>query len=174
LAGLDRIAALARQGHEIGCHTAAHGRLGTISRAAYLDDCAANAALLAPIVGDGGLRTFAYPFGHVRVDLKLAIQRRFRACRGIHDGLNLGTLDLGRLRADPLEGTSADAARIDALLDETVRRRGWRIFYSHDVCEAPTRFGVTPGLLAHAVAGALRRGCAVLPVAAALDLAGVP
>ncbi len=174
LAGLDLVADLARRGHEIGCHTARHGRLGTISRRAFLDDMESNALALAPVVGDGGLRTFAYPYGIVRIDAKLAVQRRFRACRGIHDGLNRGRIDLGRIRADPLETAKSDAAGIDALLDETVRQRGWRVFYAHDVVEAGSPFAVTPRLLDHAVTGAVRRGCAVLTLSAALDAAGVP
>ena len=174
LAGPDLVADLVRRGHEVGCHTAAHGRLGQVSRADLLADIERNAALLAPLVGPRGLRTFAYPFGLVRIDAKLAIQRRFRACRGIHDGINVGRLDLGRLRAAPLEDARCDATEIDALLDAAVRQRGWLVFYSHDVSETPSPFGVTPRLLAHAVAGAARRGCAILTTDAALDAAGVP
>lgn len=172
LAGLDAVAGLARRGHEIGCHTARHGRIGEVSRAAYLAEVERNAAVLAPVTGP--LRSFAYPYGRVRIDAKIALQRRFRGCRGIHDGINEGSLDLGRLRAAPLEHAGCDEASIDRLVAETVRRRGWLIFYAHDVAEAPTRFGVTPHLLDHAVAGALARGCVVSTVDAALDAAGVP
>ena len=174
LAGPELIADLGRRGHEIGCHTASHGRPGQLSRAAYLADVERNAALLAPLVGPRGLRTFAYPFGAVRIDVKLAVQERFRACRGIHDGLNDGRLDLGRIRAVPLESAGCDAARVDALIDAAVRRRGWLVFYSHDVSEAPSRYGVAPRLLAHAVAAAARRGCAIRTMDAALDAAGAP
>lgn len=174
LAGLDLVGDLARRGHEIGCHTANHRRPGQISRAAYLADVHCNADELGPTLDGRRLQTFAYPYGIVRLDLKLAIQKHFRACRGIHGGLNARRLDLGRLRADPLESATTDEVGIDRLLDETVRRRGWRVFYSHDVDASPTRVGVTPKLLAHALVGALRRGCAVQTVAATLDGAGIP
>ena len=174
LASLDRVAALASRGHEIGCHTASHRRLGEISRVAFLADVDRNARCLEPALGGRKLQTFAYPYGIVRLDLKLAMQRRFRACRGIHDGLNVSRIDLGRLRADPLEAATIDETRIDGLLEETVERTGWRIFYAHDVDASPTRFGVTPALLAYAVEGAVRRGCAVRTVAATLDQIGVP
>lgn len=174
LASLDLVGALSGRGHEIGCHTAHHGRVGDVSRRAFLADLDRNAEILAPLTGDGGLQSFAYPYGAMRLDVKLAIQDRFRGSRGIHDGLNHGRIDLGRIRADPLEIATADEAVVDQLLDDTVRQGGWRVFYSHDVAETPTRFGVTPRLLGYAVAGALRRGCAVLTMAAALDAAGVP
>lgn len=174
LAGLDLVGDLAARGHEIGCHTAHHGRIGQISRAAFLADLDRNEEVLAPVLGRGALQTFAYPYGLVRLDVKLAIQHRFLACRGIHDGLNSGRIDLGRIRADPLENARSDAALVDRLLDETVRHGGWRVFYSHDVAAQPSEFGVTPDLLAYAVAGAIRRGCAIRTTSAALDAAGVP
>ena len=174
LASLEMVAALASRGHEIGCHTASHGRLGTISRSTFLADVDLNARCLEPALGGRKLQTFAYPYGLVRLDLKLAIQHRFRACRGIHDGLNARRIDLGRLSADPLESATIDEAGIDRLLDETLNRAGWRIFYAHDVDASPTRFGVTPWLLSYALEGALRRGCAIRTIAATLDQIGVP
>jgi peptidoglycan/xylan/chitin deacetylase (PgdA/CDA1 family) len=165
---------LAAQGHEIGCHTASHGRLGQVSRRDLLDDIDRNATVLAPALGGKALETFAYPYGLVRLDLKLAVQGRFRACRGIHDGLNRRRVDLGRVRADPLESRKLDEARVDRLLDETVRQGGWRVFYAHDVADAPTPFGVTPHLLGHAVSGAIRRGCAIRTLVETLDVIGAP
>lgn len=173
LAGLDLVGQLADRGHEIGCHTASHLRLGTVSRRAFLDDIDGNAQALTPVLGKGALQTFAYPYGSVRLDAKLAVQSRFRACRGIHDGLNHDRLDLGRIRADPLESRKLGEADVDRLLDDTVGRGGWRVFYAHDVAAEPSPFGVTPHLLAYAVAGANRRGCAIRTMAAALDAAGV-
>jgi hypothetical protein len=49
-----------------------------------------------------------------------------------------------------------------------VHRRGWLIFYSHEVAEQPGRFGVTPDLLDWAVSTAKRAGCGVANVAETL------
>ena len=173
LASFDSLADLARHGHEIGCHTARHVRPGALAASAYVADVERNARLLEPRLGTR-LQTFAYPYGAIRLDVKLRLQGRFRACRGIHGGVNRDRIDLGRLKASPLEAGPPGWAGIDRLLDDTARHGGWLVFYAHDVTATPTNYGVTPDLLARAVDTALERGCTVETVAAALDRAGVP
>lgn len=156
LAGLDQVVALSRAGHEIGCHTARHPRVGEIGHKGYLRDVDRNAQLLEPLVGK--LTTFAYPFGAIGLRAKFALQDRFDVCRGIHGAIAAGSYDRGRLDAIGLENATMGESRIDALLDAAMKRQGWLTFYSHDVSDAPTRFGITPDLLAYTVEAALRRG----------------
>lgn len=168
LAGLDQVTALSRAGHEIGCHTARHLRSTQVGMAEMLRDVARNAEILEPIVGQ--LTTFAYPYGSIAPFQKLALQRRFTACRGVHGGMMVSSYDRGRLHATALEDASIGEAGIDALLDMVVRQNAWISFYSHDVQPRPTRFGVSPDRLAYAVDGALARGCIVVPIRGALKL----
>jgi hypothetical protein len=53
----------------------------------------------------------------------------------------------------------------------TVRAKGWLIFYSHDVSERPSAFGVPPELLAFSVSAAKAAGCRVVTVASGLQAA---
>lgn len=162
LASLDEVADLSRAGHEIGCHTARHLSAPRTGLADFLRDVDRNQALLEPVVGR--LRTFAYPFGAVALRHKSPLQARFSACRSIHGGVVVGSYDRGRLDAAALEDAAIDERGIDALIDETVRLKGWLTFYSHDVTARPSRIGVTPERLAYAVDAALARGCLVEPV----------
>ncbi len=174
LADLPTIGALARRGHEIGCHTATHPNGAFTGRAAYLRDVARNAALLEPVVGQA-MTSFAYPYGAIGLLQKPALQERFLACRGIHGGVMRGRADRGRLDAVALEDGAIDEPGLDALLDAAVACRGWLVFYTHDVAERPTRFGVSPDRLAHALDGALARGCRIETVGGVCDrIAGRP
>lgn len=168
LADLATVGALARRGHEIGCHTATHRNGAFTGRAAYLRDVARNATLLEPVVGRG-LTSFAYPYGAIGLLQKPALQARFLACRGIHGGVMREHADRGRLEAVALEEEALDESGLDALLDAAVACRGWLVFYSHDVAESPTRFGVSPRRLAYALDGALARGCRIETVSGVCD-----
>lgn len=159
LAGLDRIAELSARGHEIGCHTAHHLRVTEVGTVELLRDVALNARILEPLVGK--LASFAYPYGAIGLRAKQALQSRFGVCRGIHGAMAVGFFDRGRLDATALDVTRIDRRGIDALLDAAVAKRGWLTFYTHDVREEPSGFGITPGLLAYAIDGALARGCRI-------------
>ena len=63
--------------------------------------------------------------------------------------------------------------QLDSLLDETVARRGWLVFLTHDVAPQPTKFGASPGLMNAALDGALRRSIEILPMRDALDQIGL-
>lgn len=172
LASLETVAGLARRGHEIGCHTATHPNGATTGARVYLRDVEANAGILEPVIGRR-LSTFAYPYGAIGLPHKLALQRRFLACRGIHGGPITRRFDRGRLEAVALENATIGEAGINAVLNDVVARGAWLVFYAHDVASRPTRFGVSPERLAYAVQGALARGCRVDTVAGLLDRAPV-
>ena len=53
---------------------------------------------------------------------------------------------------------------------KAVRLHGWLIFNSHGLENAPRRYGVTPDLLAFAVAAAKSGGCRVTTIAEGLRL----
>ena len=58
------------------------------------------------------------------------------------------------------------------LIAETVQTRGWLIFYSHDVAEQPSRFGISPHLLELAACTARRAGCLLTNIADGVNLIG--
>jgi peptidoglycan/xylan/chitin deacetylase (PgdA/CDA1 family) len=163
LAGLEQVKALSEAGHEIGCHTAHHHSAARVPRHEYLRDVERNAELLEAHIGK--FATFAYPYGAIALGKKFALQSRFAACRGIHGGMAVGSYDRGRLDATALEDATVGEREVEALIDAAVARKAWLTFYAHDVSERPSRFGVSPRLLAHAIDVALKRGCLVDTVA---------
>jgi hypothetical protein len=79
--------------------------------------------------------------------------------------------DLGLLKTWPLENASVDRGGIIDLIAQTVRTKGWLIFTTHDVDDAPSRYGVSPALLAFAAATARDAGCRLVTIAEGLALA---
>jgi peptidoglycan/xylan/chitin deacetylase (PgdA/CDA1 family) len=154
---------LHRRGHEIGCHTFSHPVVQSLGPDAFSAELDRNMEFFASLVPDLRLKNFCYPYGMTSLSRKLQAQARFHSCRGSIAGINAGTVDLGMLKGVPIDHTT-DAAKIVRAIDETVRRNGWLIFFTHDVALVPTWIGCTPQLLDTAVATALKRGCDVVTV----------
>ena len=81
-----------------------------------------------------------------------------------------GIADLGALDAWPLQNASIDQRKVVELIDATVQTCGWLIFYTHDVADEPSQYGVSPDLLEWAVGTATRAGCVLTTVAESLNL----
>jgi peptidoglycan/xylan/chitin deacetylase (PgdA/CDA1 family) len=168
---LDRsqAAGLAAIGHEIGCHTYAHSDVRNRDWDELCDGLDENARVLAELSGGAAPRNFAYPFGGVSFAKKLRLQSRFATCRGIYPGINAGRIDTGLLKAVPLYSNELDVGRADRWIAAAVEKAGWLIFFTHDVSDNPTPFGVTEPLLRHCVEAAAAAGCLCLPVGLAVD-----
>ena len=160
--------ALARAGHELGCHTYAHTDVRSIDWPSLAASLRKNAETLSEI-GGGRPRNFAYPFGGISFGKKLRLQSRFETCRGIYPGINAGRIDAGMLKAVPLYSSALDEDGVRRWIARAVATSGWLVFFTHDVSEGPTPYGVTPDLLRAAVAAAVEAGCTCLPVAEAVD-----
>jgi peptidoglycan/xylan/chitin deacetylase (PgdA/CDA1 family) len=167
-ASVDQLRTIWANGHEIGCHTYSHPAVRRMSLDELGVELELNQSVLRKIDSDIVVRNFAYPYGDMSVRTKRYLEARFDSCRSGHPGINVGVADLGALNAWPLDNASIDRTRIVELIDETVHARGWLIFYSHDVAERPSRFGVAPDLLEWAVGTAKRRGCALTTIAEGL------
>ncbi|MBT9372241.1 polysaccharide deacetylase family protein [Rhizobium sp. CSW-27] len=183
---------LAARGHEIGGHTHGHINVQRTPRAALLADVAENEreirritrtaaqpfappvapALAGPLAAPGRPFSFAYPFGMVSTRSKLALMGRYPGLRGIGIGINHGLVDLAHLKAQELYDTAQDRRSLGALLDEARARRGWLIFYTHDVRENPTAIGCSPALFRAAVEEVAGRGMRVETVAETLARIG--
>lgn len=168
----DDIVALHRRGHEIACHTFSHLRVTDLNSAAMAAEIENNRHYLMTLDPSIRIRNFAYPYGLGSVTRKRQLGKTFHSSRGILPGINSGVIDLQFLRANPLIEPHIDADGVDRAFDEAVARKGWLIFYSHDVEAAPSPYGCSPTLLRHALETASRRKIPILSIAAALRRAG--
>jgi peptidoglycan/xylan/chitin deacetylase (PgdA/CDA1 family) len=164
-ASIDQLRRIWANGHEIGCHTFSHPGVRSMPLDELGSELDRNQAVLRSINSNIVLRNFAYPYGDLSVRTKRYLESRFDSCRSSHAGINSGTADLGALDAWPLQNPSLDRSKIVELVAATVQRRGWLIFYSHDVAERPSRFGVSPDLLEWAAGTAKRAGCVLSNIA---------
>jgi peptidoglycan/xylan/chitin deacetylase (PgdA/CDA1 family) len=169
LASADEIGALWDKGHEIGCHTYSHIAISSGSAMQIAADLDRNRSFLKAIDKGIVVSNFAYPYGDFSLRTKRHLQHHFDSCRSLLRGVNTVAADLGVLKSWPLEDATLDHGKIVAVIDETVRTKGWLIFSSHDVDERPSAFGVTPELFTFAVAAAKRAGCTIVTVAEALE-----
>jgi peptidoglycan/xylan/chitin deacetylase (PgdA/CDA1 family) len=162
---------LHRRGHEIGCHTFSHPVVQWLDADAFTAELDRNRDFFARLVPELVLENFCYPYGIASLPRKWQAQARFDSCRSAKPGVNAGTVDLGMIRGTPIDYTS-DAATILGAIDETVRRNGWLVLFTHDVSPDPTWIGCTPQLLDAAIKAALGRGCEIVTVRDALRRIG--
>jgi peptidoglycan/xylan/chitin deacetylase (PgdA/CDA1 family) len=172
LATIDLLRVLAARGHEIGAHTYSHAAVAGISARELATDTERNDSVLKRINDRIVARNFAYPYGDLSFRTKRYLERRFDSCRSLIPGINRGTIDLGALKTWALENASMDRRRILDLVAETAKSSNWLIFNSHDVQDEPSRFGISPDLLAFAAAAAKDAGCRPVTIAEGLRLAG--
>jgi peptidoglycan/xylan/chitin deacetylase (PgdA/CDA1 family) len=170
LASIDQLRTIWGNGHEVGCHTYSHPAVSRISLDQLRDELDCNQRALKNISDDIEVRNFAYPYGDLSLRTKRYLEGRFDSCRSVHPGINIGIADLGSLKAWPLESASVDREKIATLISHTIESKGWLIFYSHDVAERPSKYGVSPDLLQWAVGAVRSSGCVLATVTGALKL----
>ena len=152
-------------GHELGCHSFSHQRASQVKTASLLEEADRNAQYLQSILGGDGPSSYAYPFGDVSPRVKVTMSRRFASSRGIRPGVNGGKfIDLGQLRAVPLEQRLWLPAAVDAAIEQARASAGWVIFFTHDVSAAPSPFGCTPEMLSYALEKLAAAKIEILPV----------
>jgi len=166
---LDDLRAVADAGHELGCHTFGHEDSLAVSPAAYEAALERNRERLGELFPDRTWQTFAYPFGRATPATKRLVEARFLGARGIRPGINAGRADANYLRANSIYSGLDPVARCEALVRENVARRGWLIFYTHDVRGAPSNFGCTPTVFAAVVRAAAAADCDVVTVAEGME-----
>ncbi len=165
--GDDLLAAL-EEGHELGCHTASHVSVRCLKMSELERDLEENAGAAREISPDIAFTSFAYPFGEVSIRAKSLIGNRFGVARGIRPGLNGRWVDLAELRAIGLRSETFDAKAVARLARAAVRRRSWLVFFTHDVCTNPSKWGCTPTQFQEVLDIVRTAGIAILPLKAAL------
>jgi peptidoglycan/xylan/chitin deacetylase (PgdA/CDA1 family) len=170
--GEDQVRALYGSGHEIGCHTFSHVRVEDLDAQRMDEECAENLRCLRELCSGIALTNFCYPFGRASLPRKMQLQKRFDSCRGIYQGINAGTADLGMLRSIDLYDRTLTPDRLQRVLRETRERNGWLIFTTHDVAETPSWIGCSPRLLADTIAAVQAENMQCLPIRDALKAIG--
>ncbi|KAF0177878.1 MAG: polysaccharide deacetylase family protein [Hyphomonadaceae bacterium] len=154
---------LTAAGHEIGCHTFACLDCGRGPTDDVFADMVRNADALSAMGLEERLVSFAYPFGHASAALKQLLPTRFTTARGMSPGVAAGRIDLAQLPANALFGEDAQK-RAPRLMELARRKKGWLIFYTHDVSPRPTAWGSQTGLLERIVTAAYATGIEIAPV----------
>jgi|GEM_PF-181609 peptidoglycan/xylan/chitin deacetylase (PgdA/CDA1 family) len=161
-------------GHEIGLHGHAHLPVGLRGASEFAADITRNRETLRSI--DPGMlaENFAYPYGLANFARKLRLSKLVRSSRGVESGVNSGTMDAQLIRSVALGEESLGYAEIDHYLDRTIAKNGWLVFFTHDVGDAPSPYGVSKRMLHYAIEAAIRRGIDILTLSAALDRSKAP
>jgi len=170
----DQVRALHQRGHEIGCHTFSHIGVDRLDARALDQECRRNRALLEELCPGIVVTNFCYPFGRAPFARKLQLAKSFVSCRGVYEGVNAGAIDLAMLRVIELYDRTLTADKLRRVLDETRKRQGWLIFYSHDVADRPSWIGCSPELLRTVIKAAQAAQLRCLPVRDALTAIGCP
>jgi peptidoglycan/xylan/chitin deacetylase (PgdA/CDA1 family) len=135
---------LANSGHEIANHTYHHIDCGRASpRDAALDATRNQAALLKWGL-EAPMRSFAFPYGEVRLDVKIRLSQLFTTMRGVRAGINRNGDDLSLLKAVAIDGGDAGISKALRWLDALRERPGWLIFFTHDIRKSPSPWGCKP------------------------------
>jgi peptidoglycan/xylan/chitin deacetylase (PgdA/CDA1 family) len=170
--GEDQLRALHGGGHEIGCHTFSHVRVEDLDARRTDEECGQNLRRLRELCPGIAVTNFCYPFGRASLPRKVQLQKRFDSCRGVYEGINAGTADLGMLRVIELYDRTLTPDKLRRVLRETRERNGWLIFVTHDVADTPSWIGCSPRLLRETVAAVQAENMQCLPIRDALTAIG--
>ena len=162
---------LAAAGHEIACHGFGHQPTPTLDPAALARDAERNTQFLRPFLNGEAPASYAFPYGRVSPRTKRFMAPRFSNVRGVHPGVNIGTVDLAQLNAVSLEKRCWDQDAIEASIQNVLRNKGWIALYTHDVSDDPSPYGSTPAMLDWALGRVAAAGIEVLPMREAVSVA---
>jgi peptidoglycan/xylan/chitin deacetylase (PgdA/CDA1 family) len=160
----DDLDELVRQGHELACHTFDHYDSWETNPDEFEASIVRNQQAVAEQMPGLTLRSFSFPISWPRPETKRRVADYFECARGGGQTFNVGVVDLNYLKAFFIEQSGDNFEAIREMIDANARSNGWLIFATHDVCDAPTRFGCTPVLFERIVEYATESGARVLPV----------
>jgi peptidoglycan/xylan/chitin deacetylase (PgdA/CDA1 family) len=166
--GRDGVADLHVRGHEIALHTHRHQAVDRLTAQEFRADLEENRAELQRIHSAIDPQNFAYPFGMAAFARKRQLSSLVRSSRGVKAGINAGAFDAQFLKCVELADARLTSTNLEYCLDAVAAQNGWLVFLSHDVSDAPSRFGCSTGLLRRALDGVAERGIAIVTVAEAL------
>lgn len=163
--------ALAAAGHEIACHGFSHQPTPALATEELAADADRNREFLKPFLNGKAPISYAFPFGRVSPRTKRFYAPRFASLRGVHPDINSGRVDLAQLNTISLEMRCWDERAVQSAIGRVLHDRGWLIFHTHDVSDAPSEYGSTPAMLDWALSQLAKARISVLPVRDALRVA---
>jgi len=166
---MEDLHALVKNGHELASHTHQHLVCSETNCQIYETDILKNNSEVEKALNGYRLRNFAYPLGDVTRLHKRMLQKHYRSLCGIRPGLNLEAPDLAYLHRNSLYSATIDLNKIKDLIHSNLRQGGWLIFYTHDVCTKPSKWGCTPEYFEEVVKHSVASGAEILTMDAALD-----
>jgi hypothetical protein len=162
--GTGELESLLKEGHELGSHTFGHISCRATPLVEFEADVMRGKEAVERLTGAVRSHPFSYPYGHATWRAKGTIGARLASCRGIFPGINTSPVDLNLLRANSLYNSSCDLEAVSRLIMENTERRGWLIFYTHDLSNRPSEFGCTSAQFDSVVRLVDRAQATVLPV----------
>lgn len=163
------LASLSRAGHEIGGHTRSHLDCARAGLDEVIADISHGLEDLRAMGHGEPIRSFAYPFGETRLDVKRALAQQFQTARGVLSGLNGRGSDRMQLRAVELDSDTASLPRALSAIEQAVRDSAWLVVFSHDIREQHGPWGVAPAILRRVVRAAHDAGLAFVTPGEAID-----
>lgn len=164
---------LAARGHEIGCHSFAHRKLGGFARGELQADLRANDAVLRRADGREDPRNFAVPFTMATPGTQAELRSRYLTSRGGWPGVNRAATDPHFLKAVELREERLTQPHVTDTLNAIKDVPGWLIFFAHDISDQPGMFGCSTSGFARLVEMVADTGCQMLTVDGALEAMGV-
>tara|TARA_R110002049_G_scaffold309268_1_gene519511 strand:- start:14951 stop:15691 length:741 start_codon:yes stop_codon:yes gene_type:complete len=134
---------LSDRGHEIGSHTFSHAGASRIKLDLYRNDALHAAEIITDVIGYRAA-SFSYPYGDVTRSARKFASDFFDAARTTYPGVNMHRVDRGLVRANRLYTRTFCQRAVEALVAKTVKNSGWTVFYTHDVADEPSKYGITP------------------------------
>jgi peptidoglycan/xylan/chitin deacetylase (PgdA/CDA1 family) len=139
----DDILTAHQKGHDIGCHTYSHIDCRKNAVTKVLSDCRTNTTELEKLTGKSTIEHFAYPFGMVGLRSKKSLRSKYLTLRTTDHGVNHGWTDMTHLRSVSLCSIAFTREKVVAAINDAVKHNAWLIFYSHDIRESPSDWGIS-------------------------------
>jgi peptidoglycan/xylan/chitin deacetylase (PgdA/CDA1 family) len=132
-----------QDGGELACHTYDHIHFYTSGKKQVLQTLEQNQEAIDKLIPGYRFRNFSYPYGEQTFFSKKLIRSRFNSGRSVISGINTNPVDLNNLKATQLDAELVPEM-VFAMIDQTIERKGWLIFYTHDVAEPCSQWGCMP------------------------------
>lgn len=156
------------EGSELASHTYGHLHFSISNKKQIIEDLNKNQKRINEFFPEYKFVNFSYPYGEQTIASKRIMLNRFKTARGVKGGINYGVIDLIDLKSHQL-GNHFQMEDIKFIIDETIRLKGWLIFYTHEVESNPTAYGCTPEMFEFAAQYCYQKRVSVLTVKEAIE-----